>query len=131
MKKLNISILCSMLLFVINSCDYLGKTEIKIINESYYNLHIQFIVESNNITTDELSQYKDIIIDKNKTVTFLLTVLNDIRNPNNEVVKIILINNDNNEIIKNINNNENIFKLIKSDKYYTSYQFTINNDLLL
>ena len=121
-------ILCFFSLFII-SCDYEGKTEIKITNESLYNLQIKFNIDE-NIFYYENNEYKDIKINMNKSASFLLTALNYNRNPNKEVVKIIFINNNSGEIINEIHNNGNLFKLTKKEPYWEYYLLYINDDLL-
>jgi hypothetical protein len=131
MKKLSLCLICFALFFIVGCVDYGANTEIEIINDSSYNLHITF---------EEISPYLgfngEIYLLKNESLSFHIWAGlggKDIkpRNPNNEKVKIIILNIDTGEIIKEMENTENTFICIREEAYKAYYQLKITDDFLL
>jgi hypothetical protein len=131
MKKLNLCLICFALLFIVGCVDYSAHTEIEVINESSYNLHITF---------EEISPYlgfnEEIYLLKSESVLFYIWSGlggKEIkpRNPNAEKVKIVFMNIDTGEIIKETENSENMFKFIRAEAYKAYYRLKITDDLLL
>jgi hypothetical protein len=131
MKKLSLCLICFASLFIVCCVvDYDAYTEIEIINESSYNLHIAF---------EEISPYlgfsEEIYLLKSESLSFRIWSGlggKDIkpRNPNKEKVKITFLNIDTGEIFKEMENGEDTFKFIRSESYEAYYQFKITDDLL-
>jgi len=131
MKGLKFIFGCLFALVLINCPveDSTSTTEIEVINESSYGLHIEF--------EDIFSRnwFEEINVKKGESFTFFISDIGGKdgvkpRNPNNEVGKIIFINSETNEIIKEIINN-NLFELIKSLDDYEHYKLYVNDILLL
>jgi hypothetical protein len=133
MKKLIFYSICFVSLFLIN-CDK-GEsswfsTNIIFLNESSYNLHITIKAIPPN-----LGFSNEINIKEGESVeTWLESIRknesNRPRNPNVEKVKINIFNSDTKGLIKEMLNENNLFKLIKSDSEVDYYQFKITDDLL-
>jgi len=126
-KRLAFYFVTAFILF--NSCDALNYTDLEIINESSYDLYINFKEK------DACSVPPNIELQgmETKIITPFLSKYsgpNSPCNPNNEINKIVFSNLDNKEIIKEINVN-GIFKY-KSDISGGGaiYQLIITDELL-
>jgi uncharacterized protein (UPF0128 family) len=127
------------MIFLFNGCDYVSITEIVIENKSSYDLYIEFVVkESIKIDLEKWDQgYNNIEINRGESISIEKDGFNDgsVRNPNNEIIKIIFSKSYTKEILKEIDNNKNIFR----EKYYQNsyasgsagYELIIDDDLLL
>jgi len=135
-KKLSLCLICFALFFIYGCpvpeviVDYAADTEIEIINDSSYNLNINFKeIPPDRGFTDEINLLKS-----ESSFFNIWTGLGgkDIkpRNPNDEKVNIIFLNIDTGEVIKEMENSEDLFKFIRAEDYKAYYQLKITDDLL-
>jgi len=134
MKKLNICLFCFFTLFLVNSCheEREAIAEVKIINNSSYDLSIYFVIEYyydiNIEVRQNQSNYFDLAIPQWDYENYL--------DPNYKVRKIIFSNLDTKEKISELENSENnIFEFItvkdkKKEDWKAYFIFKVTNDLL-
>jgi hypothetical protein len=108
------------------------ETDITVINESSYDLHISFVVDK---TAQSKDDYNDIELTKNQTIMFTVsyyaTGKNDYPRPYIDLKKIIFSDSTTGKIIKTLDNNlENIFILTNVDGWHADYLLKITNNLL-
>ena len=136
-KKLNkILIFCFICIFssLVFNCvmsDYMAITEIKIENESSYNLQIIF---------EEIHPFigfeGEFDVSKGESESFTITSglggkFIKPRNPNSEIINVKIINLDTNEIIiekDNMGNDTIFFEYIRGKEYHSWYIFKITDD---
>jgi hypothetical protein len=122
-----------LLVLVLNSsCDMSTETDIIVINESSYDLHINFVVDERRQSKDD---YKDIEITKNETIMFKVgyfaTGYNDYPRPDIDIKSIIFTDLVSRKVIKAIDNNlKDIFIFIESNGGYAKYLLKITDNLL-
>ena len=137
---LNSGLLVFCVLSFISCVDPTVSTEIKVINNSTYDLHIILKLDdlSANRWGDDDFLYIDVLRNQSKEF-MLLTFMGShhpIRNPNEEIEKITFSNLENNEIICELENIPGLFILdyIHEDEIYGGktayYKFEITDSLL-
>jgi hypothetical protein len=143
MKNAKYIILALFVLCLLNSCvatDPISITEINIVNESSYDLHISFYPYP-DIKMEHFPSYgwdNDFDLLKNKSVSYeLRSGPVGYEDPNDKIEKALFVNMKNNEEIKKYNNNNrNLFNLIgtETNSIYggtkASYLLTINDAFL-
>jgi hypothetical protein len=139
MKKCFLYIVC-LLVFILISCpeiidiiatDVVAFSDITVINESSYDLHISFVVDK---TVQSKDDYKDINLTKNQSIVFTVgyyaTGYNNYPRPYIDIKRIIFSDSTTGKIIKTLDNNlENII-LTNVDGRHADYLLKITNNLL-
>jgi hypothetical protein len=134
MKSFGLFIAC-FLAFFLASCvmsDNVAKTEIRVKNNSSYDLSLSFEIKP---LTNPNDGYEKISVRKNRTFSFSIETEGagkspPARNPNNEVVKIIFSNLDTGVVIKELDNNTKVFKSLGSEDLRATYELQITDELL-
>jgi hypothetical protein len=106
--------------------DAMGVAKIKMLNQSSYNLRLNFEVAPYY----EDDQYKNVDIRQNDSVSIEMLAFNYVCNPNDEVKKIIFSNLDTEEIIKEMVTDKNTFEKTGKARWKAYYLLEITDDLL-
>ena len=118
--------------FFLSSCDEATTTDLEVVNNSSYNLHLHFILKRYNYYTGD----KSTNIKKGETllIKYFLGMAAGGKgvygDPNLEIDKIIFTNLDTNEIIRELKNNNHFTLISRDGTSYGFYKLEITDDLL-
>ena len=136
MKKPAFCLICFLALIFIIGCDPGGASVIEIVNNSTYDLHINFIPRGHYSPNNDKNEFA---LNKNETKSLRLTSMGGYPEPHETFEKLIFMDLTSGEIIREIDvDKTGVFELIRVDRkkrgftyHRTAYfKYEINNNLL-